>query len=680
MKTTRTVTAAPSWPRDHALHLSAKGADFKADWIHLVPVGSSAANEFDVRQYDIDGRPCVRSNWSPRQEPIVGFMRALPEAKIDKGQLFQWTLAATEFNIAELMRAKDQGMLLLVDATAGEILDSILLRAQAGADRMRLVAQYKADKTMPPLPKWWLEVKEPALSDYQRLAVLASLASEGYAIHFDRGVGKTPAGVQRMCMHARMAQKSELFGVPWPSGDGRMFRALFVVPQQVRVNWRREIIRFAPTKGKVIVCRGDRHERVRQLVEAIAPQRELEWSACIMSYDTLVHTELVSAVPWDLVVADEAHNFKDPSTRRWAAMRKLRETSRSRLELTGTPIGNSVMDLWTQLEWLEEGASTFRDYKAFKKYFGVYVRQEGPGGGVDKLVGLQNAPVLQERLARISFKMSKEEAGLKLPPKVTAVREVQMAAQQRTVYEQVAGQLAAEIEERLEDTTTTSEVVVQNILTSLLRLAQITAGHVTVDPILDPDGNILQAKRIVHFRPNPKFDALVEMIREEEDSDVKFIAFSTWVPTLTTLGDRLREEGIKFVEYYGKISPVDRDAAVDAYNRDPEVKVFVGNQMIAGEGLNLLGYNHERPDDSTTRTGHVVFLSNNWSSIMRRQGEDRAHRRGTRGTVQITDIMAADSVDEVILDRVSEKIQMAESVTDVRDILRAVLDGLRFTE
>jgi SNF2 family DNA or RNA helicase len=135
-------------------------------------------------------------------------------------------------------------------------------------------------------------------------------------------------------------------------------------------------------------------------------------------------------------------------------------------------------------------------------------------------------------------------------------------------------------------------------------------------------------------------------------------------------------EGICAVPYYGKTSEKDRDDVVYRFNHDRDVKVLVGNPACGGAGLNLLGYPPDLANEYDTNCTHHIYYAQDWSMIKRSQSSDRSHRRGTRKPVRITDLVVPGTIDEEIRRRVTSKMMTAYEIGDIRQILKAVLQGV----
>jgi len=611
-----------------------------------------------------------RSSWEARQ-----FFRRLPEANYigasDFSRSDDWWVGGTDFSVIVIHHSWPRDRIIFRGPTSHALYHFLLRRFLSQTARATLQAKFKLNGEIPVLPEDYEDHPERPLADYQKVALAMCLGQEATGLYMDRGTGKTPTSIARICLEAKRTRQGKM-------GDPRMMRVLIVCPNQVRRKWSREFDRFAVTPGKVTIIRGGQLYRIKLLTDAMKDEADCAFSACIIGYDTLPRdVEFFQKVPWDLIITDESHYFKSQGTRRFKTLKILREFSARRMELTGTPIGNTIMDLYSQLEFLGEGLSGFTSFRSYIKFHGKFAKDMvASDNGRMKLEGIKNVPLMQERLSRLTFSIDRDEAGLKLPPKVPLTFEVNMTPKQFDFYKKLATQLAIEIKadmDRGQDRTLTAE----HILTKLLRLQQICSGFITWDEIQDPDsGEIIQEKSTEQIDANnPKIDALVSHYFDpQRDPNSKMVIWCCFVEDIRAISQRLSIEGIRHGTYYGATPDKEREALEEAFNKDPELKVLICNPQTAGEGLNLHGYDVDNPDDAPTFCGDVIFYSMNWSYIQWAQAQDRAHRRGTRMPVNIIDLMVPGTIDEEIRDRVRNKEASALSIQDIKVILENVLD------
>ena len=262
-----------------------------------------------------------------------------------------------------------------------------------------------------------------------------------------------------------------------------------------------------------------------------------------------------------------------------------------------------------------------------------------------------------------------------MPDKLFRIEEVEMTSYQAEVYKNVAENLAHGIEAQLENPKNKA-LTVTNILTQLLRLAQITAGFVTWDASIDPETGDITDKQVEGFNDNPKLDRLIELIKEKPQNE-KVIIWSVFRPSIFMIMQRLNDEGMPYVTYYGDTSEEDREKAKERFNWDRDLRIMIANPMTAATGLNLLGYPPRHEDEFDTNCTEHIYYSMNWSSILRNQSMDRSHRRGTHVPLTITDLVCPETIDEDIRCAVLEKQMNAMEISDVRQILRNVLETIQ---
>lgn len=576
----------------------------------------------------------------------------------------RWILAGTDFTALVIQHAWPEKQIVWADPNAKALYEFLITRFHLQGMNARKAADFKKHNKVPELPNEYIKHPNPdlRLAPYQETVVGISTFQESYAQFMKQGTGKTPIVIARICAEARYIRKTE----------NRMYRALLIVPRQTRTNWEREFARFTTVPGQTVVVRGWKAERIRDVTDAITEEPSVDFSACICSYHSAMGTkEALKMVPWDIIVLDESHHIKSPYTKRWKFFRDFRHKGAKRVVMTGSPIANTVMDLWTQLEFLGDGLSGFQDFDNFRRFHGEWERNRD---GREMLAGLQNIPLLQERLARLSFQITKKEAGLSLPDKVRGIVEVYMTKKQTDLYTELLNSIIVSIEEEeAEGKTLTAD----NILTRLLRLSQITSGFVTWDAKFDFDGVMIRDKKVEQINPsgkNPKINQLVEILKEDrvDDPNGKKLVWAYWVEDIRAITERLTQENIKYVAYHPAAAERVKDAetASEVYNNS-DAWVFVGNPASAAEGLNLLGYDYRAPEDqqAPTYTDHEIFFSQSWSATQREQAEDRAHRRGTRSNVRITDLQVPYTIDHEIRERVTMKREMAMMIQDVRAVL-----------
>lgn len=314
-----------------------------------------------------------------------------------------------------------------------------------------------------------------------------------------------------------------------------------------------------------------------------------------------------------MVIIDEFHKCKNALSQQGEAIHYL--DSKFKLPMTGTPLMNSPLDVYNFLKWL--GAETHSFYQ-FRKYYCVM------GGFNNKeVVGYKNLDQLRKVVDANMLRRRKAEV-LNLPPKIRSIEYVEMTAKQAQLYKEVKN----EIEANLNDI-----VLSNNPLAQLTRLRQVT-GHTAV----------LSQK----IQESAKVDRLKDIIEELAENGQKAIIFSNW----TSMTDILVKE---FKQYHPAVvtgETKDSQAEINKFQNDPSCKLIIGTISKLGTGFTL------------TAASTVIFLDKPWNLANVEQAEDRAHRIGTKSTVNIITLVVKNSIDERIEEIINEKGDLAEALVD----------------
>lgn len=325
------------------------------------------------------------------------------------------------------------------------------------------------------------------------------------------------------------------------------------------------------------------------------------------------------------VIVDEIHKAKNGSSQQGKALRTLRTPVR--LGLSGTPM-NKAEDLWNILTWLGV------ENRSFYRFRSTYCVMGGYGGY--KVVGHKNLESLNAELNTVMLRRRKDEV-LDLPPKIHSTEYVELTKRQELLYRDIKNGIIADLENILTSV---------NPLSCTLRLRQLTGGLFTEE--------------------NPKLDRLLDMLEEEIiPNGYKAIVYSQWEKITEVFHEALKVYNPIYIT--GKVSPEDRQKAVDRFQSDPECKLAIGTIGAMGTGLTL------------NKASYVFFIDKMWNSGDNAQAEDRAHRIGTAGTVNVISLVAKGTVDEGIEEYLIENKDLFDRVVDgkgtKRDI-RQVLNNL----
>ena len=412
---------------------------------------------------------------------------------------------------------------------------------------------------------------------------------------------------------------------------GRLDRpALIVVPTSLVSNWTAELGKFAP-RLRVEVLHGlDRHERRGQLGGA---------HVVITTYTVLSRDiEEMRDLSWHIVVLDEAQSIKSPDAKATRAVCQL--DTRTRLCLSGTPIENNLEELWSQFAFLMPGLLGAR--RDFARRFRGPIEKKG-----DDKRRLQ----LVRRIRPFMMRRTKSEVATELPPKHTILRRIALAPDQRELYETIRATLYDRVREQIAATSLARSRIV--VLDALLKLRQACC-----DPRLVklPSAKLVQS--------SSKLDDLLDMAGEMIAEGRRILVFSKFTSMLDLIKPRLAEAGIAFVELRGDTR--DRAEPVRSFEAG-EVPLFLISLKAGGRGLNL------------TSADTVIHYDPWWNPAVENQASDRAHRIGQTKSVFVFKLIAADTVEERILDLQERKADLANlAFSEEADMAALETDDIDF--
>ena len=331
-----------------------------------------------------------------------------------------------------------------------------------------------------------------------------------------------------------------------------------------------------------------------------------------------------------LFAVDESTTIKNPKASRTKAITKLAKNTKYRRILTGSPITQSPLDLYSQTEVLQTNLLGYTSYYSFQNHYGEVVNRYFGGRTVRQVVGYRNLDELSQKLDSFSYRVLKSDC-LDLPEKLYIRRDVTLTAEQKKLY--------AELKElAITELANQETVSVTNVLTQLLRLHQIVCGHIKSDDGTETPIN------------NNRIDELIEVIAEMQG---KIIIWSNYRQNILEIVETL--QGLfgadAVASYFGDTTPDERERVIKQFqDPDSSLRFFVGNTQTGGYGITL------------TEAQNVIYYSNNFDLEKRLQSEDRAHRIGQKNNVTYVDLVAKDTVDEKIVTALRNKLDLAQEV------------------
>jgi hypothetical protein len=440
---------------------------------------------------------------------------------------------------------------------------------------------------------------------------------------------------------------------------------LVLGPNPVREHWVVEFEKFGQKDYSTSVIRGEKYNRIGDLATARTVDAG-RIPVVILGYGTAVAMEnILTMFPWSVIILDEHHMCTSKGTNRTDCSSRLAEHIPMVLSLTGTPIKNKVSGLYFLFEAICKHSTGAKSHADFQRKYSVVSDRSGFKVEEDRVLDL---PGIRELVSENSMIVKLEDV-VDLPQKLYDVVEIEMSGRQSELYKQLNTQLALEIAADLESATeSTRSMVVSNVLVKLLRLSQITGGFISWSPTFDDmTGERTGDSQIEYLQESPKIAALVENLLTLGETE-KSIVFCLHVPELLWVSEYLKANGISHVLYHGSMGDGAKASSVVSYNTNDSIKVFLATGSAGGTGLTLLGYDPVAGGSCNTK--YIEFLSQGWSSVVREQAEGRACRKGTRVSVTIRDYVVPDTIDTQISTRVKRKIDNANDILDVSDILK----------
>jgi superfamily II DNA or RNA helicase len=449
------------------------------------------------------------------------------------------------------------------------------------------------------------------LRPYQRLGVawLWHLHREGLGgiLADEMGLGKT-------------AQALALLAAARANPAGAGLPALVVVPASLVENWRRETARFAPAL-RLFVHHGASRLTTREHFAA--------HDLILTSYGTLARdAELFEMARFDVILADEAQHLKNRRTQAAQALRVLH--GRSRFLLTGTPLENSLDDLRSLFEFLMPGflprvpPGLKREERAFH----------------DERLRLQTAPYILRR--------TKAAVAPELPPKIEQIVWCEPTAAQAALYRRLQEDTERELIDLAAAGASEGRLHLA-ALTQLLRLRQLCCDPRLVDPANGAAAG------------SAKLDAFRELLAESIDEGHRMLVFSQFTSLLALLREELDAEGTPYCYLDGSLSPKARQAAVDKFQGDGSIPVFLISLKAGGTGLNLTG------------ADVVVHYDPWWNPAAEAQATDRTHRLGQTRVVTSYRLICSGTVEEKVLALQEEKKALLAGVFEASDSAAARL-------
>jgi len=406
--------------------------------------------------------------------------------------------------------------------------------------------------------------------------------------------------------------------------NGKIKKVLVVCPASVLPVWEKEIKEYADYETNVSTLDGVMQKRIQKLKELVFGKG---LKIAIINYESTwrMFDELKEWSP-DLIICDESQRIKNHTAAQSKAMHKLGDIAKYKMILTGTPVQNNPLDLFSQYRFLDKTVYGTSFY-AFKNR---YVRMGGYGG--HEIIGYINQDELIEKAHSIAYRVTKDEA-LDLPEQISTVRYCELEPSARKLYDRLKRESYMELQQ--------GEITATNVLTKTLRLRQITGGFINND---DGETQIVS---------NAKLNALEEIINDVViNSNKKLVVFAVFVNEIKAIRKLIESKGIRYSWIAGEVKKEDRGAMVSDFQENDDVKIFIAQTHTAGLGITL------------TAADTAVFYSLDFNYVDYTQALSRLHRLGQKNKVNNIHLLTKNAIDEKLIAVLEKKEDIAKTVVD----------------
>ena len=389
---------------------------------------------------------------------------------------------------------------------------------------------------------------------------------------------------------------------------------LVVCPTSLIYNWENELKKFAP-KIKYHIYYGGSREFTNEHFE--------DYDLVLTSYGIVRNDmEQMLKFHWHYVILDESQAIKNPEAQVTKAVQLLR--SKNRLVMSGTPVQNNTFDLFAQFNFINPGLLGSKDF--YKTEF---------ANPIDKNNDAEKSKALRQLIYPFLLRRTKEQVAKDLPDKTETILWCQMGREQQAVYDDYKNYYRKMLMKKIEEDGMAKAGMY--VLEGLLRLRQICDS-----PQLVKDAEVTATKSI-------KIDELVRELQENTGKH-KLLVFSQFTEMLQLVKTELDEKKIIYSYLDGSTPAVKRQEAVDNFQQDEKIKVFLISLKAGGVGLNL------------TAADYVYIVDPWWNPAVEQQAIDRTHRIGQTKKIFAYKMICKDSVEEKIVQLQQRKKQIANDL------------------
>lgn len=424
----------------------------------------------------------------------------------------------------------------------------------------------------------------------------------------DMGLGKT---IQLLAVILDYVQNEKK---PKPS--------IVVCPSSLSLNWQNEIKKFTPDLTSLVI-HGNADERVKQ-IKSIP-----KYNIVITSYDLLkrdIETYKELNYEFKFIIADEAQYIKNNNTQNAKAIKEINASTK--YALTGTPIENSLSELWSIFDFIMPGY--LFGYRKFKELYEMPIVKDEDNVAMRKLKMLIE-PFILRRI--------KGEVLTELPDKTITVLNNEMEEEQQKIYMSYMQNARSEMLQEINANGFEKSQI--KILALLMRLRQICCH-----PALFLSD---------YKAESSKLNQCIEVIKDAVDSGHKILLFSSYTGMFPLIEEKLKKEKIEYSKLTGQTKVGERIKLVDEFNEDENKKVFLISLKAGGTGLNLIG------------ADMVIHYDPWWNISAENQATDRTYRIGQKKNVQVYKLITKNSIEEKIYELQERKSKLIDNVLSTNE-------------
>ncbi len=404
---------------------------------------------------------------------------------------------------------------------------------------------------------------------------------------------------------------------------GKQFKpSLVVCPSSLTLNWLGEINKFTPSL-KACVISGNAIDRKKK-IEKIS-----NYHVVITSYDSLkrdIELYVEKNCEFKYMIADEAQYIKNNNTQNAKAIKQI--IAQTKFASTGTPIENSLSELWSIFDYIMPGY-LFR-YRKFKELYETPIVKENNQARMNQLKKMIE-PFILRRI--------KKEVLTELPDKTVTVLYNEMQEEQQKIYLSYLARAKKEVAEEIQANGFENSQI--KILALLMRLRQICC-HPSLF-LQDYEGE------------SSKLVQCIEVMEDAIASGHKILLFSGYTSMFEMIEKQIKSRGISYLKLTGQTKVADRIHLVDQFNQDNNIKVFLISLKAGGTGLNLTG------------ADVVIHYDPWWNLSAENQATDRTYRIGQKNNVQVYKLITKNSIEEKIYDLQQKKAQLVDNMLSTQN-------------